>query len=308
VVLSYRKPDLALRCAASIAAGRRVPEFSIIVENESRTGNGARLRAEAPAGSHLVELPENEGFAGGMNAGIREALRLGADLIALFNNDSELLEETLEHLEAETARRPDAALIGAAELLLPEQEVRGPLLGFDWRDGRVTYDATTGVTTEPFVSGCALLVRAAALERLGLLDERFFLYCEDVDWSLRARRLGLAIAAAEGALVRHDYSATTGKRSALSLYYETRNKFLLARHAPLGRRFGPYQVAVGARAFKHARRFFRSGDDERARAILAGLTAGLRGRFGRQVLEAPAGLAALTRALRGRSSKRHETL
>jgi GT2 family glycosyltransferase len=88
-----------------------------------------------------------------------------------------------------------------------------------------------GIDSE-WVSGCALLVRLAALPTIGLLDEDFFLYGEDVDWCLRARRAGWRVVYQPAAVVRHDDapSPATSERRA---YFLARNAILLSRrHAP----------------------------------------------------------------------------
>src|SRR5439155_15115092 len=97
-----------------------------------------------------------------------------------------------------------------------------------------------------YVSGCAMLLRASAVEKIGLLDERFFLYEEEVDYCLRARDLGYEVMLVPVRGVSHKGSGTVGPRSALKRYHLARSHVLLLRkcHRPLTAVIATYAYAV----------------------------------------------------------------
>ncbi|HVY62059.1 MAG TPA: glycosyltransferase family 2 protein, partial [Planctomycetota bacterium] len=202
----------------------------------------------------------------------------------LINNDAELEADTLERLVAEAERRPAAAFVGAAQRL-PDGSVNGPIFHFRWSDGRVHLESKGGrAVEEPFIAACVMLVRREAYERLGGLDETFFMYCEDVEWSMRARRAGYELGGSRDIVVRHGLSQSSGGGdSPFVLYYNARNRFKLAPLAPAPWRF---RIGTIARSIGQARRRARRGDPAAARAILAGTWEGVRGRFGRGMKEA----------------------
>src|SRR5262249_15301314 len=153
-------------------------------------GSVAALRAEFPS-VLVLDLPENRRFAGGNNAGLGRALERGADAVALLNNDTKADPELFERLLLAIEQDPKA---GAA----------APLIYYGAPSGRIWYagaklNVALGVTAHRglreidhgqfrsveetgYLTGCCLLARREVWERVGPLDERYFIYAEDVDW------------------------------------------------------------------------------------------------------------------------------
>jgi len=154
--------------------------------------------AEAAPGAELIAVPENLGFAGGANLGIRRALTAGADFVLLLNNDATVEPGCLGELLRVALGRERVAAVGA-KVLAADDPARL------WSAyGRLTYRAAlvelvghgepdgprfAAVLEVDWVPGCAMLLARTALEEVGLLDERFFAYHEDVDWCTAARAL-----------------------------------------------------------------------------------------------------------------------
>jgi GT2 family glycosyltransferase len=222
VVLDRGRPEDAARAARSAADAAVSPEV-LIVEN------GPGVAWEPPPGVSLLTLPRNLGFAGGMNAGIDRLLETGCDRILLLNNDAVLEPGCLRRL-AEALDDPALAAVGPT--ILREQDGRVESRGarFDPRWGRQRLaghgerpDASEGRVPAEGLSGAVLMLSAAALARVGRLDEAYFLFFEDADWCLRARRAGLGLAVVRGARARHVGGRTLGVRSPERLYYAARN-------------------------------------------------------------------------------------
>lgn len=223
IVLHYGAPAVTERCLASVAASDH-PRLTVLVVNN----------ADAPpwrAGSREVTAltpAVNAGFAGGNNLALRTLQERGATYALLLNNDAELAPDAVRALVARAESDPRIAFVGARVI----EAHRAPL-----DHGRITFGpylvarpaahAATAVDAQ-WVSGCALLVRMAALPAIGMLDEDFFLYGEDVEWCLRARRAGFRVVHEPAAVVSHADSAAPAALERRS-YFLARNAILLTR-------------------------------------------------------------------------------
>ncbi len=233
VVLDHGRPADAER-AASSALDPGLDVRVLIVENGSTHS--------AAFGVDRLRLPENRGFAGGMNAGIEHLLQKGCDLFLLLNNDAVLEADCLRLLALALA---DPALAAAGPVILAESDGRVESRGLrvDLRWGRVRLEGSgeaaedrDGLTAADALSGAVLMISRGAVERVGLLDPEYFYGFEDVDWCLRARRAGLQLAVVNRARARHAGSSTLGRGSPDRCYYAVRNHVRCAeRHEPMGR-------------------------------------------------------------------------
>ena len=217
----------------------------VVVDNASTDGTAEAVAGEFPA-VELVRSEQNLGFAGGMNLGLRRALAGGAAYVLALNNDTVVDSRFAAELAAEAERRPDAAALCSKILFFdapdriwyagarydPRRGYQGRHRGYGEPDG----PRYAGVAETGRACGAAMLVPRAALERVGLFDEELFAYVEDVDWSLRARALGLALLVVPSSRVWHKVStATGGASSPATIYYDLRNTLVVCeRHAPLG--------------------------------------------------------------------------
>lgn len=211
-----------------------------VVDNGSSDGSAATLAAEFPS-IEVVALPDNRRFAGGNNEGLRRALGRGADAVMLLNNDTEadpaLLERLLLALEQDPGAGAAAPLIYFAPPTDRIWYAGGrcvPALGLAAHRGLRARDRGQyrAVEETGYLSGCCLLARREAWEKVGLLDERYFIYAEDADWSLRARAAGYRLLFVPTARLWHRVSTSTGAASRWKIYQRLRaNLTLFARHA-----------------------------------------------------------------------------
>ncbi|MCW5892331.1 MAG: glycosyltransferase family 2 protein [bacterium] len=219
VVLNWRRADDTIACLASLAAARLDGARVLVVDNGSGDGSVARIRAAAPA-VPIIALAENRGYAGGNNAGIEQALADGAAAVLLLNNDTLVSPDFLAPLVEALAASPEAAAVCGAV----HRHDRPELLDVAWSEVRfadrhaVQLRGVNAVPGEGFdqrrnveiAVGCVLLLRATALRQIGLLDETYFAYHEDVEWGLRARAAGWQLFYEPYARVYHRGSASTG--------------------------------------------------------------------------------------------------
>ena len=218
VIVTFNARDDALACLASVHS--HPPDRSwdiVVVDNQSDDGTADAVAAQWPD-QPLIRLPENIGFAAANNIGIRAT---HGGLVLLLNSDTVVEDGSLEALCATLEATPEAAVAGPclvdgagrqelsygpmiSPLAEPRQKVRAKLLARGPAPVRARIEAA--MRTRQFVdwvSGACLLVRRAAAEQVGLLDERYFMYCEDVDFCAALRRAGHRILYAPEIEVRH---------------------------------------------------------------------------------------------------------
>jgi GT2 family glycosyltransferase len=190
----------------------------------------------------LVHNGANLGFAGGNNVGMRYAIasRSGADegFVCLLNNDTVVSRDWLSRLMASITSDETIGAAGAMlfEYYEPELvESAGGGVVHPWQGmprGTTATRQKRGTSASiprrlDFLTGACMLMRASTLERVGLIDERFFLYCEDIELSLRIRRRGLRLALVADAEVWHKNGGSTRRQGARRDYYMVRNSLLL---------------------------------------------------------------------------------
>src|SRR6185369_15212732 len=218
VVLAWNGVDDTLACLTSLAAAELGGARVIVVDNGSRDGTVERVRADFPTVAVLA-LPENRGFAGGNNVGITAALDAGAEGVLLLNNDARVAPDFLPPLVAAITSVPRCAAASSAVFRLDRPELID-VAYVEVRFDRRSVVQIMGVNALPgegydtrreveVAVGTSVLLRAEALREIGLLDEAYFAYHEDVDWCLRARRAGWGIVWEPRSRVLHRGSAST---------------------------------------------------------------------------------------------------
>lgn len=238
IVLNWNGRQLLEECVESILA-QTFDDFETIVVDNGSTDGSARMLAERYANVRTVILPANLGFAGGNNAGIREAK---GKYIILLNNDTAVDPGWLCALRAAVQRHPEAGMFTPKILNYyrrDEIDNTGHVLFADGlARGRHRLERDDGRFDEEeeafYPSGCAGVYRREMLDRIGLLDESFFAYGEDTDLGLRARWAGWTCYYVPTAIVYHKYSATTGKYSPGKAFLVERNRcWILLKNFPL---------------------------------------------------------------------------
>jgi GT2 family glycosyltransferase len=223
----------ALRAQTYPADRREV----ILVDNGSADGSAAFVRERFPE-VRVLELTSNRGFAGGNNAGIQAAR---GECIALLNNDTQVERRWLEAL-VEALQRDARAGGVASKILLKAEPGTLQSAGLNlYRDGRGGDRGFRQVDQGQFdqasevfgACGASVLLRRALLDDVGLLDERFFVYYEDLDLAWRARLRGWRFWYAPNSVVHHVHCGTSGEWSPFFLYHVERNRvFVSLKNAP----------------------------------------------------------------------------
>ncbi len=234
LVLNYRAWRDTLLCLKALER-LEYPNYRLLVlDNASDNDAVAQLRAAFPQ-LELIVLERNLGFAGGNNVGLRRALAEGAAYVWLLNPDT--IPEP-GALAAMVERAEQDPRIGAVGAVLYEMD--NPAQVQAWGGGEVVLSwGLIRLLTHPrqaarlsYISGASLLVRRAALEQVGLLDEGFFMYGEDCDYGLRLRKAGFLLAVAPHARVRHKGGTSWHGSLKADENFAAYNVRLFRKHAP----------------------------------------------------------------------------
>ena len=218
VIVNYNARRHLENCLESLTSSPPATAHDIIVvDNASTDGSVQMVRARWPAMT-VIEAPANAGFAAGNNIGIRAS---GGEMILLLNNDTIVPAGAIDRLVGALLAQPAVAVAGPrlvdehgrAELsfgpmISPLNELRQKWVMKLHRRGagrvsRWVERATRQERYVDWVSGACLLVRRADAERVGLLDERYFLYTEDVDFCAAIRACGRRVLFTPAAQVVH---------------------------------------------------------------------------------------------------------
>ncbi len=234
VIVNWNKKDDVIKLLESLLLLNFKDLTVVVVDNASTDGSGDALRHYGSK-MHLVENSENLGGTGGFNSGIRYALdHTQQDLIWLLDNDATVAPDSLDYLVAAMEQDPLIALAGSRIVNSNNLDAVVETGAFiSWRNGNVTAlnrnarNSALGddVIDVDYVAACSALVRVNALSSAGLMDERYFLLWDDMDWGACFKRRGYRVVCAMGSVAYHP--AFTEKRSVVvDNYYGIRNPLL----------------------------------------------------------------------------------
>jgi hypothetical protein len=242
IILNTNRRDDTLACLDSLQAGTYLHHSIIVLDNASNDGSAAAIRAAHPQ-IEVLALRENKGYAGNNNVGIAAALNRGADWVFVLNEDTIVAPNCIADLVAAAEREPRTGVVGPLVFHHDEPQLiqsAGGRIGRDWSAWHIAQnEAFIGQFVRPtpvdWISGCAILVKRAVIEQVGMLDERFFYYWEETEWCLRIRRAGWQILHVPAAQLWHKGVQRDYRPKPSVAYYDTRNHLLMmAKHrAPL---------------------------------------------------------------------------
>ena len=248
IILNWNTAADTLACVASIHAIDNPNLSVIIVDNASTDSSWEKLQQIAATDVTLIQSGANLGYAGGNNIGIRAALDWQADFIWILNPDTIVDPQCLNELLKAAEKHPRAGVF-VPKILYKDRPQTLWYAGGDYDSMRAQtnhwgfgaedkgdFDDTSCKVT--FATGCSLFVRHEVFEQVGLLDERYFLYWEDTQFSGRALRAGYEICYVPAARVWHQLMASSGQhdgRSPTYDYYNLRNRLWYVHEAHSGR-------------------------------------------------------------------------
>lgn len=279
IILNYNSWKDTSECLSSLSKIRSKHNVSVIVvDNGSQEKiHNAKLQIQRALGDmpfSYIQTFENLGFSGGNNVGIRKAFGSGADYVLLLNNDTLVHKNFIDPLVATSKELSDSALIGPKIYFASGFEFhkdrykskdRGNVIWYaggkiDWKNVIASHEGVDEVDKKQFdkrketdfISGCCMLFPKEVFDRVGTLDEKYFLYYEDTDLCVRAKKKGVKLVYEPASAIWHKNAQSSGESgSVLHLYYQTRNRLI----------FGMQYASIRAKIalFREALRYLGGG-------------------------------------------------
>jgi len=237
ITVNFNQPAVTIEFLNSVKQHAKQDEVEVIVvDNGSKEDHGDAFQ-KAYTGLVYIRSDKNLGFAGGNNIGIEQAK---GDYLLLLNNDTEITNNLIDVLKAELDRDSTIGLVSPLIIYYQDPDIiqyagftemnyltcRNAGIGsFEKNNGQ--YDNDSRQTA--FIHGAAVMCRKADLEKTGLMDERYFLYYEELDWCERFKRAGKKIWFTGKTKIYHKESISVGKESIIKTYFMTRNRMLFIR-------------------------------------------------------------------------------
>lgn len=256
VVIHFADQKLTDGCLSSIEKlNRNNCDPTTIVVNNNPKDNVSSLKAKFP-GFIFLETGVNLGFTGGNNFGVKEAFKRKADYFLFVNNDTVLDKDLLVNLVISMEKNPAIGILGPKIYFASGHEFhkdrykkdeRGKVIWYaggiiDWQNVLLSHrgvdEVDSGQFSESkptdFVSGCGMMVRREVFAKIGLFDDRYFLYLEDADFCQRAKLAGFKTFFEPRGFLYHINAASSGVGGGLHDYFFSRNRLLFGfRYASL---------------------------------------------------------------------------
>jgi hypothetical protein len=246
IVLNWNTYELTQKCLNSLSKISYANFQIILVDNGSQDGSGVKLNREFNPAKYFSNS-KNLGFTGGNNIALQN-LDKSFDYVLLLNSDTEVDTGFLEPLVRRMDSEPN---IGAIQPVIFNYEnpkivwnAGGDFNRFIGTSDTVgkgkQFDSLNREKYTDWISGCCILIRKEAIEKVGLLDDRFFAYYEDVDWSLRMKESGYDLGVEYKSIIFHHQGGSTkenntgneGALPAYSHYLNIRNHLFILRKHP----------------------------------------------------------------------------
>ncbi len=276
VIVNWNRKKDTIECLESLEKINTDFKLEIVlVDNASTDGSRIETKKFLKRASfrrknfrfELIKNSKNLGFCGGNNVGINHAMNHGADYVLLLNNDTFVDKNFLINLIKTSKKYPKAGILAPKIYFAPGYEFKKELykesdLGkviwyaggdIDWNNvygsnhgvDEVDHGQFDEIRDTDFATGACMLLKRDALDDLKGLDEKYFMYFEDSDLSLRAKEEGWDVLYAPQSWIWHKVSQSSGIGGPLNDYFITRNRLLFGmRYASLRTRFALYRESL----------------------------------------------------------------
>lgn len=250
----------------------------IVVDNASKEDEASIISQRFPR-VRTIRSEKNLGFAGGNNLGIKEAK---GRYLFLINNDTIFKEFQVQPLIDKLSSSPQIAIVCpkirfawgtnpiqfAGYTPLSNVTIRNKAIGFGEED-RGQHDTPHST---PYAHGAAMMIKREVIDKVGLMPECYFLYYEELDWSMMFTRAGYEIWYVPACTIYHKESQSTGQNSPLRTYYITRNRLLLVQRNFYGiHKYLSYIYLIGLVSLRDTLKYAFSRKNELLRATIQGV-------------------------------------
>ncbi len=233
IILNWNRLSYTKTCIDSLLHIENAFYKIIVIDNGSVRDDCSTLHKKYNGTIEVYRLPRNIGFTGGCNFGISRAKKYNPDFYLLLNNDTEVDPQFLSILTQTACLQKRIGIVGP---LIYDYYDKKKLIfsggSINWLLGKPYHDTTLFRTnkTVDFVTGCCLLVKKEVVQHIGVLDDRFFAYFEDVSYCLTARSAGYVCVCVPNAKVFHRETGSSSNKAVLNTYLIARNRILFVNN------------------------------------------------------------------------------
>lgn len=286
IILNWNGLEDTLACLASLKKVRYENLDLLVVDNGSEGNDAETLRNLFGDEIYLIRNEVNAGYAGGNNIGIAYAIdNLDPDYLLLLNNDTLVDPDFLRELAVAAEKDPGIGIVGPKTLDYHEPDrLQFTIATLRTAVGKIAYTGKgeldhgqyDAVAETQYVQGSCMLIKSAVCASIGLLNEDYFAYWEDMEFCIRAIKAGFKLAYCPSARIWHKGSASTRGATGIRLYYGTRNRFMLYRaHIPRSEFILFLLQYFGFSLWASLIRFFVEGEARNAVYVIKGIRDGL---------------------------------
>lgn len=230
ILVNYNGIKDTIECIKSLQHSDSYNEIKIIVvDNASKVNQCKEINDQFPD-VVTIRSEVNGGFSAGNNIGIKWALENQYGYIMMLNNDTVVAPDMIKFLkqkcDAETVVAPKMLYFSKPDIIWYGGGTINKKTGNAEHYNMNSTDKHDVKSSEcTFATGCCIMLKSETINKVGLLNEDYFMYCEDTDYCIRLQKVGIKILYVSSAKLWHKISASTGgDESAFSIYYMTRNR------------------------------------------------------------------------------------
>lgn len=285
IILNWNGCSMLLNCLKKVIESKTDFDLKVLAVDNNSSDNSVRKLEKLFPSVVLIKNKKNLGWSGGNNIGIKYAIKHYADCLLLLNNDVYLDINAINCLVKELYSKDQIGIVGPKTYFQNDKKRiadaggiidKNRFFGKNRGNGKIDKGQYDKEKILDYVSGSAILVKKEVFEKIGFLDEHFFLYYEDADFCQRAKKAGFLSVFVPDSIAYHEFGATGKIGSPLHNYYTTRNHYLFAeKHAPINVKLREF-----LRTPKTIMEFALSKDENKRKYSLLGIRDYFLRRFG----------------------------
>lgn len=233
VVVNWNQKEATEKCVKSLL--KNAPKISVVIIDNGSTDNSFSYLQEnlaVPEKIFLIKSKENLGFAGGVNLGVKFALKKNASFVLILNNDVIFGPDFLKPLIKEFKKDDKLGVISPVIYYFPQKNkiwyAGGEIDFLQLKVRHLNFIKKETTYKTGFASGCVMLVKKQVFQKVGFLKEKYFMFFEDADFSVRVKKTNFKIKVAPSSKVYHAES-TSIRESPLKAYYLVRNGLIFGK-------------------------------------------------------------------------------
>ncbi|ADK13612.1 glycosyltransferase family 2 protein [Clostridium ljungdahlii] len=237
IILNYNGYKDTIECVNSLKK-INYKNYKIVIVDNNSTDESEKILKEKFNQCIIIQTGKNLGYAGGNNVGIRYAVKNNSDYICILNNDVIVEKCFLEELVKYLYSNHNTAMVGPMICEYSNKRViqsTGAIVNLykgsvpSLNSGKMEDVVNQKVIKCDYIGGACILVRKEILDEIGLIPENYFLFFEETEWCLKAKKMGYDIVCYCNAKVNHKGSASINKVSGLSEYFMHRNRVVFEK-------------------------------------------------------------------------------